>query len=100
MMLGCFGKTPQKIRVQGARTPSPPTPPRAVLPTRHPLRLCLFSACNARERRSWGEAASPDPYLLRVDEAQDLSLVARESGRAERDSAWSGEAASPQLRRG
>src|SRR5215471_16303183 len=24
MMLGCFGEAPQKIRAQGARTPSPP----------------------------------------------------------------------------
>src|SRR5215471_5113602 len=103
MMVGRFGEAPQKIRVQGARTPSPPTPLRAAPPTERsnkPVSLCLCNPRSSRERRRWGEVCSPDPYLLRVDEAEEQSLVARKSGEAERDSAWSGEHASPQLRRG
>src|SRR5215813_10447814 len=100
-MVGRFGEAPQKIRAQGARTPSPPTPQRET-PTRSnaPQCLCPRNLSSERERRSWGEACSPDPYLLRVDEARDQRLVARLSGGAECDSAWSGEHASPQLWRG
>src|SRR5262245_11234853 len=47
----------------------------------------------AREAGQGWRAASGDPYLLRVAGAPSRCLVARQSGRAECDSAWSPEAA-------
>src|SRR5262249_60610296 len=95
-MVGRFGEAPQKIRAQGARTPSPPTPQRET-PTRSnaPQCLCPRNLSSERERRSWGEGPSPDPYLLRVDEAPDLRLVARGGGPAAREPPGAGRAASP-----
>src|SRR5262249_26306145 len=44
-------------------------------------------------RRGW--VRSPDPALLRVVEAENQALVARQSAHAECDSAWSGERTPP-----
>src|SRR5215475_2054137 len=82
-MVGRFGEAPQKIRAQGARTPSPPTPPR-VTPTATEStsrRGRVFGVPEASVSGGvGGESCSPDPYLLRVDEARDQRLVARLSG--------------------
>jgi hypothetical protein len=45
--------------------------------------------------RVWGGLPPVDPYLLRVVEAATLHLVARQSGEAERESAWSTGGRSP-----
>src|SRR5215471_6440119 len=50
------------------------------------------SLTTGKAGQGWG-AASGDPYLLRVSEAEALRLVARQSGPAECDSAWSPDAA-------
>src|SRR5215470_5502510 len=42
-----------------------------------------------------GGVRSPDPYLLRVGEAEDQTLVAGQSAHADCDSAWSGERTPP-----
>src|SRR5499425_3165183 len=42
-----------------------------------------------------GGVRSPDPYLLRVGEAEDQPLVAGQSAHADCDSAWSGERTPP-----
>src|SRR5215471_9744095 len=49
------------------------------------------SLTTGRAGQGWG-AASGDPYLLRASEAEALRLVARQSGPAECDSAWSPDA--------
>src|SRR5215813_9246458 len=55
------------------------------------------SAIASEAGGSGGGARAPDPYLLRAIEAWDYGLVARWSGGAECDSAWSGERAPPPL---
>src|SRR5215470_35491 len=55
------------------------------------------SAISSEAGGSGGGARAPDPYLLRVIEARSYGLVARQSGGAECDSAWSGARAPPPL---
>src|SRR5262247_4514479 len=65
----------------------PGLPPRSPRPGLvHEIRTC------DRAGGVGGGVRSPDPYLLRVVEEENLNLVAGQSAPAECDSAWSGEA--------
>src|SRR5262249_34031237 len=105
MMAGRFGEAPNSEKLPrryGARECAPlPRPPlHALSPSNQRASLGVSSQLHQRAgaAKLW-EGGSADPYLLRVDEAGDQGLVARSSGGADRDSAWSGEHAPPQLRR-
>src|SRR5215510_1158341 len=68
----------------------PGLPPRSPRPGLvHEIRTC------DRAGGVGGGVRSPDPYLLRVVEEENLNLVAGQSAPAECDSAWSGERTPP-----
>src|SRR5215831_13707460 len=74
-----------------------PHRPRLLRAVAAPASLALLTSA-ARATGAGGVGGgvrSPDPYLLRVGEAEDLALVAGQSGHVDRDSAWSGERTPP-----
>src|SRR5215469_13310741 len=74
-----------------------PHRPRLLRAVAAPASLALLTSA-ARATGAGGVGGglrSPDPYLLRVGEAEDRALVAGQSGHADRNSAWSGERTPP-----
>src|SRR5215475_5109935 len=84
----------QKIRVPGG---SPPPRPSFTRGERAPVSglerhvdTLVWLRSSVKGVAGW-PGPSLDPYLLRVSEARTRCLVARQSGQAECDSAWSRE---------